>query len=99
MNYDQFMNSLQDANPPEVSKYLKALWYDKKDNWGKAHSIAQDIHDPDGSWIHGYLHRVEGDEWNAQYWYSKANLKMPGNSLEEEWETLVGHLLNKYDRK
>jgi len=98
MNYDEFILSLKEVQPPDVSNYLEALWYDKKDNWGKAHAIAQDIHDPYGSWIHGYLHRVEGDEWNARYWYSKANQKMPEDPLEEEWESLVRHFLNKEDR-
>jgi hypothetical protein len=99
MNYDEFIISLQDSHPPEVSTYLEALWYDKKNNWGRSHAIVQEIHDPDGSWIHGYLHRVEGDEWNARYWYSKANRKMSESSLEEEWESLVRHFLNKYDRE
>jgi hypothetical protein len=95
MNYDEFLLSLKKSKPPEVSSYLEALWYDKKDNWGKAHAIAQDIHNRDGSWIHGYLHRIEGDEWNARYWYSKAKKEMPGNSIEEEWELLVRHFLKK----
>ncbi len=38
--------------------------------------------------IHGYLHRVEGDLGNAQYWYRRANKFMPDNSLEEEWNRL-----------
>jgi len=95
MNYDEFILSLKDNQPPEVSSCLEALWYDRKNNWGKAHIIAQDIHDTDGSWIHGYLHRVEGDDWNARYWYTKANRKMPENSLEEEWEMLVHYFLEK----
>ena len=25
-----------------------------------------------GSWIHALLHVIEGDQWNADYWFSKA---------------------------
>lgn len=93
MTYDQFIGSLGNEHPPEISGYLKALWYEKKKDWDKAHTIAQDIHDRDGSWIHAYLHRVEGDEWNAGYWYSRAGKKMPDFSTSEEWEELVKHFL------
>jgi len=98
MKHEEFLNSIKSTNPPDVSLYLKALWHDKKNEWDKAHSIAQDIHDPYGSWIHAYLHRVEGDEWNAQYWYSKANRRMPGIALAEEWEQLVNYFLDQYNQ-
>ena len=68
MSYDQFIDSLKLNDPPETSPYLRALWFEKKNDWEQAHSIAQDIHDRGGSWIHAYLHRVEGDVWNANYW-------------------------------
>ena len=89
MDYDQFINSLKMEHPPEVSAYLKALWFEKNNGWDKAHSIVQEIHDRNGAWIHAYLHRVEGDQWNAGYWYGRADRKMPGTSTEDEWETLV----------
>jgi len=93
MNYDEFLESLKEKKPPRVSAYLEALWYDKKNNWYLAHQIAQEIHDASGSWIHAYLHRVEGDIWNANYWYSRAGKTMPEVSLEEEWEILTKHFL------
>ncbi len=95
MNYDEFLKSLNDKKPPRISVYLEALWYDKKDNWHRAHQIAQEIYDESGSWIHAYLHRVEGDIWNANYWYSRAGKKMPAVSLEEEWEILTKYFLTK----
>ncbi len=95
MTYKEFLESLKEKNPPDISPYLKSLWYDKKDNWHKAHEIAQDIHNEEGSWIHAYLHRVEGDKWNANYWYSRAGKQMPEVSLEDEWKSLVKHFLAK----
>ncbi len=94
MTFTDFIHSLeQEAPPAEISSLLKALWYDKKGNWDIAHQIAQGIHSNSGSWIHAYLHRVEGDQWNANYWYSKAHKNMPKLSLEDEWEYLVKHFL------
>lgn len=94
MNFDSFRSSLANDTPPaNMSNLLQAMWYDGKNNWDKAHDIAQEIHDNNGSWIHAYLHRKEGDRANAGYWYSKAGKPMPGNSLEKEWEEIVRALL------
>ena len=94
MNLEDFRKGLSAAAPPSgINDYLKSLWYDGKGNWEKAHTIIQDMEDKTASWIHAYLHRKEGDEWNAQYWYTKAGKKMPAESLEKEWEGIVKALL------
>jgi hypothetical protein len=94
MNFEAFKDSLTGGAPPANSTaYLQSLWYDGKGDWEKAHTIIQDIPDKTASWIHAYLHRKEGDEWNANYWYSKAGKKMPGVSLDKEWEEIVKALL------
>jgi len=73
MTFEEFKNSLSDKKPPDgINDLLKSLWYDANNNWDKAHSIAQDILSKDGSLLHAYLHRVEGDIWNAGYWYNSA---------------------------
>ncbi|MEJ7680812.1 MAG: hypothetical protein WKG06_23760 [Segetibacter sp.] len=82
-----------DSPPPAASVYLKALWYDAKNNWNKAHELIQNIPDKNASWIHAYLHRKEGDIWNADYWYTKAGKKRPSVSLQEEWEQIVNAFL------
>lgn len=74
---------------------LKALWHDARGEWDKAHGLAQDVNNQDGSWIHAYLHRKEGDRSNALYWYHRANRKIPAYSLEQEWEEIVLALMNK----
>ena len=82
-----------DAPPADVPEYIKALWYDAKDNWKKAHELIQDLPDKNASRIHAYLHRKEGDIRNADYWYAKAGKKRPLVSLSEEWEQIANDLL------
>ena len=94
MDISLFKQSLSGIQPPkDVSVYLKALWYDAKGDWDKAHKLIQDVSDKDASWIHAYLHRKEGDIGNAGYWYSRAGKERPPDSLEEEWEEIVVALI------
>lgn len=75
--------------PKGWSEPLRALWYAAKGDWESSHDIAQEINSPMGSWIHAYLHRMEGDEWNAGYWYERAGKPFPNFSLEQELWVLV----------
>ncbi|MGN6435392.1 MAG: hypothetical protein ACTHMM_02625 [Agriterribacter sp.] len=94
MEFNNFVASLQQPAPPAaVSAYLQALWYDGKGNWDKAHDIIQDVEDSTAAWIHAYLHRKEGDNGNARYWYNRAGRKFPSSSLQEEWEEITATLL------
>ena len=43
--------------------------------------------------VHAYLHRKEGDEPNAGYWYRRAGREFHRATLEEEWQALVEGLL------
>ena len=95
MTLSEFKDSLPNTDPdPGLSDYLKALWYDGKNDWEKAHNIVQDIETPEAAHIHAYLHRKEGDLENASYWYHRANRKMPKNSLHEEWEEIIKEYLD-----
>ncbi len=58
--------------PSGISPEAESLWHVKHDDWEAAHNIAQDIHTKMGSWIHALLHMIEGDQWNADYWFAKA---------------------------
>ena len=69
------------------------MWHEGKGNWETSHNIAQDIHTKEGSWIHAYLHRKEGDDGNAGYWYAKAGRKFPSITLDEEWSDICTQLL------
>src|SRR5829696_5681157 len=94
MTLEQFRSTLSCAAPPEtLSPALRAMWEDAKGNWAAAHSIAQDIDDETGSWIHAYLHRKEGDLGNAGYWYRRAKKPIATGTLDEEWERIVSALL------
>ena len=95
MTFEQFRESLFNATPPlTVSDHLKALWHDANGDWQQSHNIIQDIEDKNAAWIHAYLHRKEGDIWNADYWYNKAGKKRPSVSLEQEWESIVVALIH-----
>ena len=39
--------------------------------------------------LHAYLHRKEGDAFNAGYWYRRAKTEVFTGSLDEEWARLV----------
>ncbi len=94
MTFEEFQQStLKSAPPSDLESLLLALWEDARDNWDRAHEIAQEVSNWKGSWVHAYLHRKEGDIGNASYWYSRAGKARPHLSLEEEWEELVRALL------
>jgi hypothetical protein len=92
--FTEFKDSmLLDGPPVAFSVQLQALWYDGKGEWDQAHTQVDDMEDAVSCWVHAYLHRKEGDNWNADYWYRKANKKRPGIPLQEEWEQIVKALL------
>ncbi len=94
MNIADFKASLTAAAPPAgITVYLQALWFDAAGNWQKAHELIQDLPDNNASWLHAYLHRKEGDNANAGYWYRRAGKKNPLVSLEQEWEQIATALL------
>lgn len=70
---DDFRQSLTTAKPPAELRFaLAGLWWDAKGDWTRAHESAQQDEGPEGSWVHAYLHRKEGDQDNAAYWYGRA---------------------------
>jgi hypothetical protein len=94
MDFEAYKKSLSASVPPDVlSEYLRALWYDAKNDWDKAHKIIQEIGDKNASWIHAYLHRKEGDIFNADYWYNRAGKKRPDIPLDAEWKSIVESML------
>ncbi len=47
----------------------------------------------EGSWVHAYLHRKEGDQGNAVYWYNRAGKPTCREPLDKEWVSIVKALL------
>ena len=73
--------------------HLRALELTQDGQWDEAHRLVQSGSDRFSCLIHGYLHRVEGDLWNARYWYDRAGEAMPDNSLQAEWQRLCDLLV------
>lgn len=95
MHYEDFLQSVEkDQQPPEgLSIALKALWYDAKGDWHAAHDLIDHLQDDVSSRVHAYLHRAEGDLWNARYWYRQSKSDEFHGELKEEWVYLVRSLL------
>lgn len=98
MTYSEFVESTMSDEPPgDVSPYLLALWHERRGDWDVSHQIIQDVDTKTASQIHAYLHRVEGDVWNADFWYRRAGMSRPAVDTTGEWEIIVKSLLNEND--
>ena len=94
MDLAAFRASLAAAAPPDgLSPALQALWWDARDDWDKAHALAQTDEGGAGDWVHAYLHRKEGDAANAGYWYRRAGKPASRAPLAEEWAAIATALL------
>ena len=70
---DAFIGSLGNDEPPSfATPMLHALWHGLRGEWNAAHELAQAQDDAEGAWVHAWLHRIEGDLGNADYWYRRA---------------------------
>jgi hypothetical protein len=94
MTVDDFRRTITATKPPvELALALLSLWWDAKGDWTRAHESAQQDEGPDGSWAHAYLHRKEGDQGNAAYWYGRAGKPVCREPLVAEWLSMVRALL------
>lgn len=98
MTFETFQASLSQPQPPSVHPLLAALWHEARGEWEAAHAIAQDREGtPAYDRLHAYLHRCEGDAFNAAYWYRRAGEAVPQVSPEEEWNQLARRWLSQTD--
>ncbi|WP_457290162.1 hypothetical protein [Pedobacter sp. UYP24] len=90
---EAFLKSIEDKDLPDLPPHLQALWYDGLGDWQSAHDIIDQLNDAASANVHAYLHRKEGDTWNADYWYRRAGKTRPSVSLVQEWQQLVATCL------
>jgi hypothetical protein len=97
MTFAEFEASVQQGQNPaaDLGPLLRALWYDARGDWNKAHELAQEVESRDGAWVHAYLHRKEGDPDNARYWYRRAGRAESGATLPAEWDEIARALLDE----
>ena len=94
MTLDEFRKSLSEPAPPAgLTQTLAGLWWDAKGDWKRAHESAQQDEGPDGSWVHAYLHRKQGDQTNAAYWYNRAGKPVSREPLDTERLGIITALL------
>lgn len=93
-NFEAFNATLEWQGPTDQwPKPLQALWWDAKENWDMAHDLVDGAYVPMADAVHAYLHRKEGDEWNARYWYRRAGRPWCSLSLKEERKVLIEEIL------
>ena len=71
--------------PPGLTPPLAALWWDAKGDWARAHSLVDELETQEAMAVHAYLHRKEGEAWNADYWYERAGKQYHRATLDAEW--------------
>jgi hypothetical protein len=90
MTSSEFQASLTGEEPPGgLMAPVAALWWDAKGDWVRAHGLVDELETPEGMAVHAYLHRKEGEAWNADYWYKRAGRRFHRETLVDEWEALV----------
>lgn len=94
MTLEEFRASLTHPIPPSgLSPALIGLWHVGRGAWETAHETVQADDGTDAAWVHAHLHRVEGDEANAGYWFRQAGKPHTKGDLETEWADLASALL------
>jgi hypothetical protein len=90
MKAEELRVTLGENGPPTgLAVPMEALWWDAKGDWARAHGLVDELESAEGMAVHAYLHRKEGEAWNADYWYKRAGSKFRRETLEGEWEALV----------
>ena len=81
---EHFLDTLASGAAPVGPPQLRAVRHGLRGEWDEAHGIVQDLPDAASAWVHAWLHRIEGDQGNAAYWYRRAGRKVaPGDTAAE----------------
>lgn len=93
MTVAELQASLSFTEPPAgIPAPLAALWWDAKGDWARAHALVDELESHDAMAVHAYLHRKEGEAWNADYWYKLAGREFHRTEFADEWQALVDGL-------
>ncbi|TXF90935.1 hypothetical protein FUA23_03805 [Neolewinella aurantiaca] len=91
----EFEASLTADHPPEgVSVEIAALWWLCNHNWQKGHDLIDRAPGQDAAWVHALMHRMEGDQANARYWYSRAGREVGTSTIGQEVEDLLDYFMD-----
>lgn len=87
MTIQELYIALEQSEPaPSFTPHQLALWLIHHNDWNAAHDLVQAKEDSKSSLIHGYLHDLEGDHWNAIYWYRRSGFPVPE---ENKWQYII----------
>ena len=70
----------------------RALQLIQSGQWQAAHELVQSRRDAAACRVHALLHRIEGDDGNAGFWYRQANQPFP----DVDTDTELRDLLNEF---
>ena len=70
-------------------EHLMAGKFQAGDEMELAHSICQ-RHEGEAlfDWLHALVHRIEGDDANADYWYRRSGRSRYPGPVEYEWNAI-----------
>ena len=93
--FDAFVLALERNEPPAfATPLLRAIRHGLRGEWDAAHELAQADDDADGAWVHAWLHRIEGDLGNADYWYRRAGRPSRRGDTRDEGLEIARALLD-----
>lgn len=98
-SFDAFQISLdRDEAPPWATPMLRAIRHGLRGEWDAAHALAQAQDDAVGAWVHAWLHRIEGDLGNADYWYRRAQRSPCRDDVRTEGLAMARELIERARR-
>jgi hypothetical protein len=88
-----------DTPPEDLGPPLQALWWLRKGGlamgpaWERAHDLCQAGEGTRAcDLVHALVHRIEGDDTNAGYWYRRAGETPGDGDLTAEWVRIAALL-------
>jgi hypothetical protein len=84
---------LIDVAPSRQMECLSGFWLVASDIH-RSHLISQDLGSPEGSFLHGIMHRREGDFGNSKYWFRRVGSHPIFDQIQYESD---GHFRDPFD--